>query len=161
MPRLLLGFVPLDEGRQDGATAAILDLSVKSGFMIECKDGSFCRALNANGRRLYNTGDRKSNECASAGLTTMSNVPVSFERSSEQAQEFIGTLEKTFFAPGDWHTGLNFLKSIFKVHYHHLLKTHQRISQVATNLQRLQKLLPVQPTHHCCTTNSLGTFNTV
>ena len=70
--QLLLGFVPLDEGQQDGATAAVLDLMVKTGFLVENEDGTWSRSFNALLRRLYSTGDRKSNECAAAGLSKSS-----------------------------------------------------------------------------------------
>ena len=72
-PQLLLGFVPLGEGRKDRATAALLDLSVKSNFLIKNESGTWSHAPDTKSRRFHSTGDRKYNECAMAGLNTMND----------------------------------------------------------------------------------------
>ena len=48
--------------------------------------------------------------------------PLSFERSATQAHVFKTLLQHCVFGPGDWHTGMNSLQSIYKIFWDPLLK---------------------------------------
>ena len=72
---LMLGFVPLDEGSAQGASAAFLDLCVKSGLLIETSDSCWELAPNALRRNLYCFGDRATVENCCAFSKTLHDPP--------------------------------------------------------------------------------------
>ena len=75
--------------------------------------------------RLYCFGDRKTIENSSAFVNKLSNPSLSFKQSSLQAEIFLDTFKLVMFLPGDWHTGLNMLMSIYKIFWSDLLKPFQ------------------------------------
>ncbi len=76
---------------------------------------------DSNLHRLYSFGDRKSNKNCTAFVSTLSHRPLTFEESSTQAKIFLDSFCNIMFMPGDWHTGMNMLKSIYKVFWTDIL----------------------------------------
>ncbi len=55
-------------------------------------------------------------------MNKLSNCSLSFEESSIQSEIFLEAFDKAMFLPGDWHTGMNMLQSIYKLFWSDLLK---------------------------------------
>ena len=116
-----MGFVGIREDSAAGAGSVVLDMLLKFGFIKYNNDNTWGLADDVHTRRLYSFGDRKSNENASAFVTTLSNRPLTFEESSMQAEVFLDSFQNVMFLPGDWHTGMNMLQSIYKVFWTDIL----------------------------------------
>ena len=54
-------------------------------------------------------------------MSTLSHRPLTFEESSMQAEIFLESFQNIMFLPGDWHTGMNMLQSIYKVFWTDIL----------------------------------------
>ena len=119
---LLLGFVGVDEGHQEGAGAAFMDLQLKYGVINENEDLSWALDDQARFRRMYSFGDAKTNENCAAFVNTLSDRPLSLEESSHQAEVFLDCFTNTMMMPGDWHTVMNAVQSLFKVYYDILIE---------------------------------------
>jgi cupin superfamily acireductone dioxygenase involved in methionine salvage len=117
-----MGFVGVHEDSSDGATAVILDMLLKFGILIYNQNGTWKLHRYANLRRLYCFGDRKTIENSTAFVNKLSNRSLSFEESSMQAQIFLNASNRVMFLPGDWHTGMNMLQSIYKIFWADILK---------------------------------------
>jgi hypothetical protein len=110
-----MGFVGIREDSAAGAGSVVLDMLLKFG-LLKYKDGNTWElAKDINSRRLYSFGDRKSNENCTAFVSTLSHRPLTFEESSMQSEIFLDSFKNVMFLPGDWHTGMNMLQSIYKV----------------------------------------------
>ncbi len=72
--------------------------------------------------RLYCFGDQKTFKNSSAFINKLSNRSLLFEETSIQAKIFLEAFKKVMFLPGDWHTGMNMLQSIYKLFWTDLLK---------------------------------------
>jgi hypothetical protein len=51
----------------------------------------------------------------------LSHRPLTFEESSMQAEIFLESFQNIMFLPGDWHTGMNMLQSIYIVFWTNIL----------------------------------------
>ena len=103
------------------AVSVVLDMLLKFG-LLQYNDGKTWElAADINSRRLYSFGDRKSNENCTAFVSTLSHRPLTFEESSMQAEIFLDSFKNVMFLPGDWHTGMNMLQSIYKVFWTDIL----------------------------------------
>ena len=58
----------------------------------------------------------------SRSTTALSNRSLSFEETSIQAEIFLKAFDQVMFLPGDCHTGMNQLQSIYKLFWTDLLK---------------------------------------
>ena len=116
-----MGFVGIREDSAAGAGSVVLDMLLKFGLIKYNDDNTWGLADDVHTRRLYSFGDRKSNENASAFVTTLSHRPLTFEESSMQAEVFLESFQNVMFLPGDWHTGMNMLQSIYKVFWTDIL----------------------------------------
>ena len=47
---------------------------------------------------------------------------MSLEHKSEFAELILEVFDKVLFAPGDWHTGMNMMQSIYNIYWHLLLR---------------------------------------
>ena len=109
------GFVGIHEDSAAGAGSVVLDMLLKIG-LLQYNDGNTRElAADINSRRLYSFGDRKSNENCTAFVSTLSHRPLTLEESSMQAEIFLDSFKNVMFLPGDWHTVMNMLQSIYKV----------------------------------------------
>jgi hypothetical protein len=118
---LLLGVVGIDEGNAEGAMACVLDLLLKYNVLQEESDGSWSRVPSRVNREMMCFGDRTTNENIAAFILSLQDRPMSLEEASIQSEVFLDAVLDTQFLPGDWHTSLNMLQSIFNVHWHWLL----------------------------------------
>jgi hypothetical protein len=109
-----MGFVGVRENSSDGAAAVILDMLLKFGVLVYDQNKTW--ALHCCGKfcRLYCFGDRKTIENSTAFVNKLGTCRLSFEQSSWQAEIFLDAFKLVMFLPGDWHTGLNMLMSIYK-----------------------------------------------
>jgi hypothetical protein len=116
-----MGFVGIQEESAAGAGSVVLDMLLKFGLLKYNDDNTWEVAADVNTRRLYSIGDRKSNENCTAFVLTLSHRPQTFEESSMQAEIFLESFQNIMFLPGDWHTGMNMLQSIYKVFWTDIL----------------------------------------
>ena len=119
---LNMGFVGVLEDSFNGAASVILDMLLKFGLLIYNDDDTWALHKFAKIRRLYCFGDRKTIENSTAFINKLSNRSLSFERTSIQAEIFLNAFDQVMFLPGDWHTGMNQLQSIYKLFWMDLLK---------------------------------------
>eukprot|EP00956_Cyclotella_meneghiniana_P042471 scaffold248481_cov53-Cyclotella_meneghiniana.AAC.4 len=112
---LMLGIVGIDEGSAEGAMTCVLDLLLKYGVLQEEEDGSWSKVETDPPRKMMCFGDRTTNENMAAFIVSLQDRPMSLQDASYQADVFLDAVANTQFFPGDWHTGLNMLQSIFKV----------------------------------------------
>ena len=119
---LNMGFVGVCEDSSDGAALVILDMLLKFGVLIYNDDETWALRKSAKVRRLYYFGDRKTIENSTAFVNKLSNRSLSFEQTSIQAEIFLNAFDRVMFLPGDWHTGMNQLQSIYKLFWTDLLK---------------------------------------
>jgi hypothetical protein len=116
-----MGFVGIREDSAVGAGSVILDMLLKLG-LLQYNDGNTWElAAHINSRRLYSFGDRKSNKNCTAFVSMLSHIPLTFEKSSMQAEIFLDSFKNVMFLPGDWHTSMNMLQSIYKVFWTDIL----------------------------------------
>ena len=91
------------------------------------QNGKWTAAEDAAQHRNYVFGDRKSIEMLQAFKNDLQGRGVSLNDMSSQCDEFEKALETLMSLPGDWHTGLNMIVSIFKCFYDPLLKPIQSL----------------------------------
>jgi hypothetical protein len=106
---------------QQQALAVWYSTLLKFGLLKYNDANTWEVATDVNTRRLYSFGDRKSNENCSAFVSTLSHRPLTFKESSMQAEIFLESFQNVMFLPGDWHTGMNMLQSIYKVFWTDIL----------------------------------------
>lgn len=114
---LYLGFVGIDEGTQQGAGTICLDLVLKGTTMDEVEPGKWKAADGHEDHRNIFNGDRKSIEMANVYHNRVKGREISLTDANLQLEEFDKVMRTIFHAPGDWHTGLNTIQSIFKCWY--------------------------------------------
>jgi hypothetical protein len=110
-----MGFVGIREDLASGAGSVVLDMLLKFRVLKYIDNGTWQLDANAKTRHLYSYGDQKSNKNCSAFLYNLNNRPLTFEESSVQAEIFLESFNNIMFLPGDWHTGMNMLQTIYKV----------------------------------------------
>ena len=101
--------------------SVVLDMLLKFGLLQYKEDELWELADDVGTRRLYSFGDRKSNENCTAFLSTLTHRPLTFKESSMQAEIFLESFWNIMFLPGDWHTGMNMLQSVYKVFWADIL----------------------------------------
>jgi hypothetical protein len=109
-----MGFVGICEDSAAGAGSVVLNMLLKFGLLKYNENELWELEENANKRQLYSFGDRKSNKNCTAFLSTFSHRPLTFEELSMQAEIFLETFHNIMFLPGDWHTRMNMLQTIYK-----------------------------------------------
>jgi hypothetical protein len=118
-----MGFVGVHEDSSDGAASVILDMLFKFGVLIYNDDETWALRKSAKVRPLYYFGDcKKTIENSTAFVNKLSNRSLLFEQTSIQAEIFLDAFDRVMFLPGDWHTGMNQLQSIYKVFWTDFLK---------------------------------------
>jgi hypothetical protein len=118
-----MGFVGVREDSANGASSVILDMLLKFGVLSYKDNKTWTLQQLAKLRRLYRFGNRKTIENSSAFVNKLSNCSLSFEESSLQAEIFLEAFDNVMFLPGDWHTGMNMLQSLYKLFWADLLKS--------------------------------------
>jgi hypothetical protein len=117
-----MGFVGVREDSSDGVVLVILDMLLKFGVLVYNQDETWSLHWLAKLCHFYCFGDQKMIENSSAFVKKLSNQNLSFEESSLQAEIFLDAFDKVMFFPGDWHTGMNMLQSIYKLFWINLFK---------------------------------------
>ena len=118
---LLLGVVGIDEGSAEGAMTCVLDLLLKYDILRESDDGSWIKVKSFPKQEMMCYCDRTTNENVAAYILSLQNRPMSLEEASLQSEIYLDSVTDTMFLPGDWHTSLNMLQSIYKLHWDRLL----------------------------------------
>jgi len=116
-----MGFVGVHEDSSDGAANVILDMLLKFGVLVYDQNETWALHGCAKFRRLYCFGDHKTIENRTAFVNKLSTHSLSFKQFSWQAEIFLDAFKLVMFLPGDWHTGLNMLLSIYKIFWSDLL----------------------------------------
>ena len=116
-----MGFVGVRKDSSDGAAAVILDMLLKFGVLVYDQNETWALHRCAKFCCLYCFGDCKTFENSTAFVNKLSTCSLSFEQSSLQAEIFLDAFKLVMFLPGDWHTGLNMLMSIYKISWSDLL----------------------------------------
>ena len=118
---LFMGFVGLDEGKKEGCGTVALDLLLKGDTMTEEDFEKWICSKGSEEHRNTIYGDRKSIELLEAFKKDLRKRGVNLSDAGAQCDEFENALKTVQSMPGDWHTGLNMLQSIFKPFYNTLL----------------------------------------
>ena len=108
-------FVGVRKDSLDGAATVILDMLLNFGVLVYNQDETWALSRTARFCRLYCFGDRKTIKNGTAFVNKRINCSLSFEQSSLQAENFLNAFSRVMFLPGDWHTGMNMLQSIYKL----------------------------------------------
>ena len=116
-----MGFVGIQEDSAAGADSVVLSMLLKFGLLKYNNNNTWDIAADVNKRRFYSFEDRKLNENCSAFVSTLSHRPLTFKESSMQAEIFLESFRNIMFLPGNWHTGMNMLQSIYKVFWTDIL----------------------------------------
>ena len=85
--------------------------------------GEWGLAENWHERRIYLYGDAKTVENMCKFVRDMQDRRISYTHANIQAEVFLQALSVVMEAPGDWHTGLNKLQSIYNL-YHTLVSDY-------------------------------------
>jgi len=105
--------------------AITLDLLLRAGVIVEVDDGSWELAKNWESRRIYLYGDAKTIENMTKFVRDMQDCRISYTHANIQLEVFLKALAVVMDAPGDWHTGLNMLQSIYNIYYYGFLDQFQ------------------------------------
>ena len=131
---LLLGYVGIDKSGREGAGTVLADLCVRVGLLDEHVDGDVVRWLKsatADERRIYGIGDAKTNANVASFLGFVLGRDVTLEDESLQMEVFIEVFSTIIMmVPGDWHTGLNMLQSIYSIFWNVLLEPLKDILKI-------------------------------
>ena len=120
-----MGFVGVHEDSSDGAAAVNLDMLLKFGVLMYNQNETWALHRCATFCRVFCFGDLKTFENSTAFVNKLSTCSLSFKQSSLQAEIFLDAFKLVMFLPGNWHTGLNMLMSIYKIFWSDLLKPFQ------------------------------------
>ena len=71
---------------------------------------------------MYSVGDAKTNANCAGFFADLQGRNLSLVDESIQAEIFLDAMSNIMFIPGDWHTGMNYLQSIYKVFWDVLLR---------------------------------------
>jgi len=118
---LFMGFVGIDEGNKAGDGTVGLECLSKGGTLNEVQPGKWEAVDNHKEHRNYIYGDRKSIELLEAFKCDLQSRGLSISDTSAQCEEFEKGLDTFLCQPGDWHTGLNQVQTIFKFFYKPLI----------------------------------------
>jgi hypothetical protein len=130
-----MGFVGVREDSSNGAALVILDMLLKFGVLVYNQYETWLLHCLAKLCHFYCFGDWKTIENSSAFVNKLSNRSLSFKESSLQAEIYFDAFDKVMFLPGDWHTGMNMLQSIYKLFWTSLLKPLQEIFEMEENIK--------------------------
>jgi hypothetical protein len=117
-----MGFVGVREDSANGASSVILDMLLKFGVLSYKDNKTWTLQQLAKLRRLYRFGNRKTIENSSAFVNKLRNCSLLFEESSLQAEIFLEVFDNVMFLPGNWHTRMNMLQSLYKLFWTDLLR---------------------------------------
>ena len=93
----------------------MLDLLLREGVLVKEDDGSWMLAPDWESRCIYLFGDAKTIENVAKFMRDMPDQKVSYTVANLQSEVFIQALSRDVQLPGDWHTGLNMLQSIYNM----------------------------------------------
>ena len=122
---IYLGLLGIDEAASKECGSITLDLLLRSGILVETEDGGWSLADDWENRRVYLFGDAKTIENMSKFVKDMQDRKISYTQANVQAEVFLKALSCIVEAPGDWHTGMNMLTSIYNMYYHGFLEHFQ------------------------------------
>jgi hypothetical protein len=122
---IYLGLVGIDKSASTECGAILLDLLLRCGVMVQSSSGHWELAEKWRSRRVYFVGDEKTIENVTKFVRDIQERRMSFATANVQADVFLEALSRVLPFPGDWHTGLNQLTSIFKLYYDGFLDQFQ------------------------------------
>ena len=112
-----LGLLGIDEAASKECGAITLDLLLRSGVLVQNEGGGWDLADDYKTRRIYLVGDAKTVENMTKFVRDMQIRRISYSTANVQSEIFLEALSAIKKFPGDWHTGLNMLTSIYKLYY--------------------------------------------
>jgi hypothetical protein len=119
---IYLGLLGIDEAASKECGSITLDLLLRSGILEETEDGGWTLVNDWDTRRVYLFGDAKTIENMSKFVRDMQDRKISYTQANVQAEVFLKALSCIVQAPGDWHTGMNMLASIYNLYFHGFLE---------------------------------------
>ena len=122
---MYLGLLGIDEAASKECGAILLDLLLRAGVIIQTSTGEWQLATNWEERNVYVAGDAKTIENVAKFVREMQERRLSYSAANIQADVFLKALTRVMPFPGDWHTGLNMLTSIYKLYYDGFLDQFQ------------------------------------
>ncbi len=114
---IYLGLLGIDEAASKECGAITLDLLLRAGVLVSTDKGSWELAENWESRRVYLYGDAKTIENVTKFVRDMQERRISYTTANIQSEVFLQALTVVMEAPGDWHSGMNMLQSIYNVYY--------------------------------------------
>ena len=130
-----LGLIGIDESASKECGTILLDLLLRAGVLDQTNDGRWNLAANWKERNVYFFGDAKTVENITKFVRDVQERRLSYSSANVQADVFLKALSRVMSAPGDWHTGLNMLTSIYKFYYDGFLDQFQSL----LGWQRIEK----------------------
>ena len=124
---IYLGLIGIDEPASKECGVFTLDLLLRAGVLISHENGGWSLAEDWNTQRIYLFGDAKTIENMTKFVRDMQERKISYSMANMQAKIFLQALECVVEIPGDWHTGLNMLTSIYNMYYHGFLDQFQEL----------------------------------
>ena len=114
---MYLGLLAMGKGAPRECGAITLDLLLRAGVLLQNEDGSWSLVNDYKTRRVYVYGDAKTIENMAKFVRDMQERKISFSEANLQSEIFLEALTCVRDLPGDWHTGLNALTSIYNLYY--------------------------------------------
>ena len=114
---MYLGLLAMDEAASKECGAITLDLLLRAGVLLHEYDGSWALAEDYMSRRIYVYGGAKTIENIAKFVRDVQERQISFSEANMQSEIFLEALTCVRDLPGDWHTGLNTLTSIYNLYY--------------------------------------------
>ena len=124
---MYLGLVGIDESAAKECGAITLDLLLRAGVLEQEEDGSWILAEGWDKRRIYLYGDAKTVENISKFVRDMQLRRITYTQANLQADVFLQAMSVVMEIPGDWHTSLNMLQSIYTLYYDGFLDGFQEL----------------------------------
>ena len=122
-----LGLIGIDESASKECGAVLLDLMLRAGVLHQTNDGEWKLDENWEHRKVYFFGDAKTIENVTKFVRDVQERRLSYSSANIQADIFQKALSIVMPAPGDWHTGLNMLTSLYKFYYDGFLDQFQHL----------------------------------
>ena len=114
---IYLGLIGIDESASKECGAITLDLLFRAGVLENDDGGGWALADDWENRRIYLFGDAKTIENMTKFVRDMQDRKISYSMANLQSEIFLQALTRVVEMPGDWHTGLNMLASIYNLYY--------------------------------------------
>ena len=128
---LLLGVSGVDEKDAEGATAVLMELATLHGMITIDGNNKISKTTLFDQKSMIMNGDRKTHECTESFQSLAAERSMCLEEKSRMAEITLDVFERTLFAPGDWHTGMNMLQGLYHIYWHMILKHMKKWLKIA------------------------------